>query len=369
MVNDRFIKLLTKELSDELTYDEQVELKQLLQDNKEYRDQREILKDYWKTNSIEYAANAVMFKKVMERIKSEENVAQVERIDEFKGKSPRGKFRLRAWYAAAAFMIAIISVVTYQYVIVPKFDNDLAAIKWLQKTTRPTTKSIITLADGTIVTLNSATTLKYPDSFSGKTREVYLDGEAYFDVHKDHEHPFIIHTNKMNVRVLGTAFNVKSYQNEILSETTLIRGSIEVTLNDRPSDRIILKPKEKLIVQSKISTRKKSTLTADSSSPESIGKGTRYTLTNLTYYPNNDKTIIETSWVQNKLVFSNEDFSQLSDQLERWYGMHITFGNAWVKQYRFTGMFEKETLPEALDALKMIEHFNYRIENSTVFIY
>jgi len=366
MVNDRFIKLLTKELSDELTYDEQLELKLLLQDNKEYRDQREILKDYWKTNSVEHAANAAMFKKVMDRIRAEENPAET--IDEIEEEEPRKRFRLTTWFSAAAVFVAITSVFTYHYIIAPKLNNDLAAVKWLQKSTKPTIKSIITLADGTVVTLNSATTLKYPDSFSGKTREVYLDGEAYFDVHKDHEHPFIIHTNKMNVRVLGTSFNVKSYQNELLSETTLIRGSIEVTLNDRPSDRIILKPKEKLIVQNNAFIRKRSNITADSSSPESIGKGTRYSLTNLTYFPNNDKTIVETSWVQNKLVFSDKDFTQLSDQLERWYGVHIVFENDHVKQYKFTGMFEKETLPQALDALKMIEHFNYKIENSTVFI-
>ncbi|MDB5089035.1 MAG: hypothetical protein JWR09_3029 [Mucilaginibacter sp.] len=367
MVNDRFIKLLTKELSDELTYDEQLELKLLLQDNKEYRDQLEILKDYWKTNSVEYAANAAMFKKVMDKIRAEEN--PVETIDEIEEEEPRKRFRLIAWFSAAAVFVAITSIFTYYYIIAPKLNNDLAAVKWLQKTTKPTIKSVITLADGTVVTLNSATTLKYPDSFSGKTREVYLDGEAYFDVHKDHEHPFIIHTNKMNVRVLGTSFNVKSYQSEFLSETTLIRGSIEVTLNDRPSDRIILKPKEKLIVQNNIFIRKKINIAADSSSPESIGKGTRYSLTNLTYFPNNDKTIIETSWVQNKLVFSDKDFSQLSDQLERWYGMKIVFENEHVKQYKFTGLFEKETLPQALDALKMIEHFNYKIENSTVYIY
>ncbi len=369
MLNDRFIKLLTKELSDELTYDEQQELKLLLQGNNEYRDQREILKDYWKRSNGEYGANATMFKKVMERIGAEENknipVAIIEREEQ----APGNRFRYAAWYSAAAVILVIISIFTYHYIVTPKLNDDLATAKWLQKTTKPTIKSIITLSDGTIVTLNSATTLKYPDSFSGKTREVYLDGEAYFDVHKDHEHPFIIHTNKMNVRVLGTAFNVKSYQTEPLSETTLIRGSIEVTLNDRPSDRIILKPKEKLIVQNNTFIRKKTNIAADSSSPENIGKGTRYSLTNLTYFPNNDKTIIETSWVQNKLVFSDKDFAQLADQLERWYGINIVFENNQVKHFRFTGLFEKETLPQALDALKMIEHFSYRINNSTVYIY
>jgi ferric-dicitrate binding protein FerR (iron transport regulator) len=307
-----------------------------------------------------------MFKKVMDRIKAEESVNTVESIDE---RAPRRGFALAAWYSAAAVLLAVVSIFTYHYIINPKLANASAAVKWLQKTTEPTIKSTITLADSTVITLNSGTTLKYPESFNGKTREVYLDGEAYFDVHKDHQHPFIIHTNKMNVRVLGTSFNVKSYQSEPLSETTLIRGSVQVTLNDRPSDRIILKPKEKLIVQNNTFVRKRTNITADSSSPESIGKGTRYSLTNLTYFPNNDKTIVETSWVQNKLVFSDKDFTELSSQLERWYGIKIEFENNHVKQYRFTGLFEKETLPQALDALKMTEPFIYKIANSTVFIY
>ena len=366
MVNDRFIKLLTKELSDELTAAEQDELKLLLKDSKEYREQRDILKDYWAQNSGEYAANAAMFKKVTDRIKAEESENGVD--DGFEKQAPHKIKRLLAWYSAAAVILIVISFFTYKNLTASNLNGAQLAVKWRQTSTKPTVKSVITLTDGTVVTLNSATTLKYPDSFNGKTREVYLDGEAYFDVHKDHLHPFIIHTNKMNVRVLGTSFNVKSYKNEPLSETTLIRGSIEVTLNDRPSDRIILKPKEKLIVQNSTSINKRTTL-ADASSPDTNGKETRYSLTNLTYFPNNDKTIVETSWVQNKLVFSDKDFSEISEQLERWYGVHIEFANDNLKGYKFTGLFEKESLPQALDALQMIEHFNYKINDTTVYIY
>jgi len=368
MVNDRFITLLTKELSDKLTGDEQEELKLLLQNSKEYREQREILKDYWKRENVEYAANAAMFKKVTDRIKAAESETE-DVVDIIEEQIPHRRFRLAAWYSAAAIVLVILTVFSYRHFATEKQATTIAAVKWLHQTTRPAFKSVLTLADGTVVTLNSSTTLKFPENFTGKTREVYLDGEAYFDVHKDHEHPFIIHTNKMNVRVLGTSFNVKAYRNEQASETTLIRGSVEVTLNDRPSDRIILKPKEKLVVQNNIFSKKSTNTIADTSSQESAGKGTRYSLTNLTYFPNNDKTIVETSWVQNKLVFSDKDFGQLSDQLERWYGVHIEFANDHIKQYRFTGLFTTETLPQALDALKMTEHFDYKIKDSTIYIY
>jgi ferric-dicitrate binding protein FerR (iron transport regulator) len=418
MVNDRFIKLLTKELCDDITDVEREELYALLQANAEYRDQKQILKDYWEKDRVEYQGNAAMYRKVLEKIKigedsaakieedsaigedgaigedraakigedgaigedraigedsaakiGEDSAAEIE--EDIAGSVPRRRTARIVWYSAAAVMAGILLFTLYLNRKPVVNTPPIASIPWLQKTTLPTKKSVVTLSDGTVVTLNSATTLKYPDHFGDTCREIYLDGEAYFDVARDASHPFIIHANKMNIRVLGTSFDVKSYQNEALSEASLIRGSIEVTLNDRPSDRIILKPREKLIVQNNnTAVIKPTAVLANRVSPDSgAGKGTRYALTNLTYFPNNAKTIIETSWVENKLVVRDREFAQFSGQMERWYGVHIEFGNERVKGYRFTALFEKETLPQALNALKMIEHFNYRIADSTVYIY
>jgi ferric-dicitrate binding protein FerR (iron transport regulator) len=361
MVNDRFIRLLTNELCDQLTDAERIELNTLLQENQEYRDQRELLKEYWEKDRGEYEANTAMFKKVMEKIKVDQPAPSLTELP------PSRKISRGAWYSVAAAALLTIGATTYLFR--STHNNKTAiALRWLQKTTHPTQKDQLTLSDGTVVTLNSATTIKYPDHFGDSTREIYLEGEAYFDVSKDPLHPFIIHTDKMNIRVLGTSFNVKSYQSEPLGEASLINGSIEVTLNDRPSDRIILKPKEKLIVQNN-GTMKKTVNPDPSTSDTTAHKTTRYSLTNLTYFHNTAATVVETSWVENKLVFSEKDFIDLSGQLERWYGVHIQFANDRVKHYNFTGFFEKETLPEALDALKMIEQFNYKITDSTVYIY
>lgn len=385
MANDQFIRLLTKELSEQLTDIEREELALLLQDNPEYRAQRLLMKEYWERDKGEYEANTAMFKKVLEKIKAEEQSGataehsslnpeaqpntshEVPILTPEFPETPR-RHRLATWYSAAAAILLSIGALIYHYHNIAKPTQSPIALHWLQTTTQPAKKAVITLSDGTVITLNSATTIRYPDNFGDSTREIYLEGEAFFDVHKDPAHPLIIHANKMNIRVLGTSFNVKSYQNESLSETTLIGGSIEVTLNDRPSDRIILKPKEKLIVQNN-GTLKRVNPKVDSSTMENAAKSTRYALTNLTYFPNTLKTVVETSWVDNKLVFSDKDFAQLSGQLERWYGVHIEFKNDRVKQYSFTGFFEKESLPEALDALKMIEKFNYKIADSVVYIY
>lgn len=377
MVNDRFIELLTNELCDALTDAEREELQQLLRDNKELRDQKEILKIYWERNTGQYEASAALFKKVVDKIRTEEGSSAVQPapVESSTGYYPEYPFEFQpsrkrvrtVWYWAAAILLVTAGILFSRKDRPTTGARDVAALHWLQQTTHPTEKSIITLPDGTRITLNSATALRYPESFGDSIREVYLNGEAFFDVARDPLHPFIIHADKMNIRVLGTSFNVKSYQGESLSEATLINGSIEVTLNDRPSDRIILKPKEKLVVQDNLALKKPADIPDDK--PASTGKSTRYSLTNLTIYPNPDKTVIETSWVENKLVFSDKEFSELSGQLERWYGVHVQFANEKVKEYRFTGFFEKETLPQALDALKMIEHFRYKITDSTVLIY
>jgi ferric-dicitrate binding protein FerR (iron transport regulator) len=170
----------------------------------------------------------------------------------------------------------------------------------------------------------------------------------------------------MNIKVLGTSFNVKSYSNDKNIETTLIKGAIEVTLSDRPSDRIILKPNEKLILNNS-SFKKPRADNNLASSGETAN--TNYLLTNLTHLKANDTTVVETSWVNNELIFKDEAFSDLANQMERWYGIKIKFKNTSTKDYRFTGVFVKENIVEAMNALKMIEPFNYKYKNETVSIY
>ena len=113
---------------------------------------------------------------------------------------------------------------------------------------KPGSKSKIILPDGTIVRLNGSSTLSYNKDFNKKIREVKLDGEAYFDVIKDMTNPFIVHTSGIDIKVLGTLFDVKSYQQDSMIETTLLRDCTEVYTKDDPSTpRVILKPNEKLI--------------------------------------------------------------------------------------------------------------------------
>lgn len=363
MVNDRFIELLTKKLSDEISEREEDELKYILVNDEECRKQYNFFKNYWAQGQEQYSNNDVMFR----RIKSKIGIVEEDGVIVPDGFKKISVF----WRGVAAALLAGVCFVAFYYSNYYNAASKKNPVAKLEVTKTPSrVKSKITLSDGTVITLNSETTLKYPPVFSGQTREVYLDGEAFFDVFKDHKHPFIVHAGKMNVKVLGTAFNIKSYASESRSETTLIRGAIEVTLADRPSDRIFLKPNEKLILNNtKNTVMAKRGAYNNLISMRSDTVYTNYALTTLTHFKSNDTTVVETSWVNNKLIFKDQEFKEIANQMERWYGVKIKFRNDNVKDYRFTGVFENENVMQALDALKLIESFSYKYKDETVYIY
>jgi transmembrane sensor len=357
MVNDRFIQLLTKKLSDEIDESELAELNYMLISDEECLRQYNFFKNYWAQDEEKYSNEELLFQRIRSKITGPEDI---EDTDSKKGWIRRFPF---FWRSLAAALILGIGVFTYYwYAHRASAVSDRGNIAMTKTPSR--TKSKIYLSDGSVITLNSETVLRYPSSFGGPTREVYLNGEAFFNVKKDHAHPFIVHAGKMNIKVLGTSFNVKSYANDKNMETTLIKGAIEVTLADRPSDRIILKPNEKLVLNNKTFNKPRA-----NSLPAPEESNTNYALTSLTHLRSNDTTIVETSWVNNELVFKDESFSDLANQMERWYGIKVKFKNSNTKDYRFTGVFVKENIVQALDALKLIEPFNYKYNNETVSIY
>jgi len=230
-------------------------------------------------------------------------------------------------------------------------------------TTTTGSRTSITLPDGTRVWLNAGSHIQYGKGFGGESREVSLTGEAFFDVAPDAAHPFIIHTPKVDVRVLGTSFNLKSYPMDKTTEATLIRGSIEVSIRNRPSGRIILKPNEKLVVNNDDSLLLRKAPRRKELGPESLVVISKPT------YEHRSGAIIETSWVDNKLIFQDEEFSDLAKQMERWYGVSIRFDDSREEGLRFTGTFEKETIRQALDALKLTAKFDYSVDGTEVTIH
>ena len=184
---------------------------------------------------------------------------------------------------------------------------------------------------------------------------------------KNPDLPFVIHTNRMDIKVLGTAFNVKCYPGEKTTETSLIHGSIEVTLKDR-QEKIRLKPNEKLVISDAVVSGETAVKQESGSFREPRGaRKPLISLSGLTLLPG-DHTIIETAWVSNRLVFSSETFEEVALKMERWYNVKISFSDESLKAATLTGNFEKETLGEALSALQLVTPFSYTIKSDQIVI-
>lgn len=218
-------------------------------------------------------------------------------------------------------------------------------------------KTQITLADGTTIWLNAGSKLTYPKNFSLENREVYLVGEAYFKVVHHDKYFFIVHTPEADIKDLGTTFNVKAYTGALTTETTLIEGSIEVSLKNDPDRKILISPNEKLVLHNKRQPAKKGPAPA-----EPVLEVTPI----VPFQKTNE--IVETAWVDNKLIFRDERFVDLAAMMERRYNVSILIKNDDVKAYQLTGIFKNESVEEALKLLQVIAPFKFTINNEQIII-
>lgn len=229
-------------------------------------------------------------------------------------------------------------------------------------TTKPSSRSKIQLPDGTQVWLNADSRLVYDENFTGSLREVQLSGEAYFDVVKEKNHPFIIHTASIDIRVLGTAFNVRSYKNEKITETSLFRGSVEITTHNNPERKIMLRPNEKLVIQNPQARAKNP---ADDGNADDMPVMTLLKL----HIQKKDSSAAEILWMKNKLSFDGESLENVALKIERWYDVKVSISNNKLKTGKYTAVFENESLQEVMEALRLTGNFTYTISKKEVTIY
>ncbi len=225
--------------------------------------------------------------------------------------------------------------------------------------TRPGSKSRIQLPDGSTVWINAGSKLTYDKEFGQDLREVTLEGEAFFDIVKDEERPFIIHAAAIDIKVLGTAFNVKAYPDDKKTETSLIRGKIEVSIRNRPNDKIILSPNEKLVVDNRI---------APVETINDLQSSSLVAINKLKVDPR-DSTIAETQWVVNRLVFNDESLQDLALKMERWYGVEIEITDPVLREKHFTGNFENENIEQAMEALTISYPFLFERKANRIIIH
>lgn len=382
MTEEQFSILLARALSNEITPDEMVDFQGFIAINPDHASLFMNLEELWKSSpdhSGSLPATEEAFLLHLGRLKDqvndfEEDLSLLPAVNEDFQLYPVKRHKFFKWQSLAAALVIILMVALFSRISTNnKQRNTLAASgsKHLNEiNVNPGVKTKLQLPDGSQVWVNSDSKLSYAETFSGSTREVNLVGEAYFDVVKDPKHPFIVHTSGIDIKVLGTAFNVKAYTADPTIEATLIRGMIEVTKINQPNaPKVILKPHEKMVFNKyavEEGSRKDPRLTDNNTHLEEMAKPA------ITITPLNkniaDSAIIETSWVYNRLSFDEEKFDDLAVKMERWFNVKITINTEKIKSYRLTGSFENETIEEALKELQYLVLFNYRISGSEVII-
>lgn len=236
-------------------------------------------------------------------------------------------------YAAVAVIAIMTTFFGTQF-----FQNKLSNDEFASISSPTGQISNITLFDGTNVWLNAGSTLKYKKSFNQYDREVYLSGEALFEVTKEKKHSFIVHSGKSEIRVHGTVFDVKAYPNMNTIETVLVEGSVEFVNKGKS---VLMSPGEQLV----------------------FSKNTNKVV----------KTVINTaeftSWKGGKIYFNNKTLKDLTMQLERWYEVKFKFASPEFENYRFSGVINKDkSLDFTLGIIEEINKVEFKMNQDEILI-
>jgi transmembrane sensor len=274
-------------------------------------------------------------------------------LDTINDKSPRqlktGTFYNSIWLKIAAVSLLVIGLasiwntirnprtnaqeVAYNEIIVPLGE-----------------KAQIILSDGSHVWINSDSKLKYPVKFGATSRDIALEGEAFFDVARQNGKTFTVKTRDVKVNVLGTAFNVKCYPGDDKTQTTVVRGEVKVEDIRGSLKSAILKPNEMATLHE--------TRLSDAGASESASiKVDKVDPVNLV------------SWKDQLLVFAGESFGDLAIKMERWFNVKIRINDEKLKSERYNGKFvHNETIYQVLEAIKITTPITYKVENDTIYI-
>ena len=248
-----------------------------------------------------------------------------------------------AKYAAVVLLLILTSVTTYYFSshnTVPS--QTISNSKFVEFFVPYGACQKVKLADGSLVWVNAGSVLIYPEKFTAETRTVYLSGEANFKVAKNPYQPFIVKTNHIGVRALGTVFSVQSYPNSIYTKATLEEGSVLVKVNQKMALSSILKPNEQLIFNNK---------------------------SHIVSIASVDAKKIN-SWKNGYLIFQDATFEEIVATLERKYNVQFNYNsNKYNGRSYYLKFNPNESLEQTLSVLsQLINGLTYKINKTTVFI-
>jgi ferric-dicitrate binding protein FerR (iron transport regulator) len=268
-----------------------------------------------------------------ERIQSRNPYLAFEKIKQRRQKKAQ-RMTLKRFLAAAACIVLLVSVTANYFLL--KQDKPASQTHYVTVQTNAGIRTNLTLPDGTVAFLNSASKLIYPGSFDSNERRITLEGEGYFQVAHNPEQPFIVsvESKSFEVEALGTEFNLQAYPAEQQVRTTLVEGSVKLIIPAVSGERknVILKPSEKATYET--------------------GQSVRIASVN---------TIYETAWMQGRLMFRDTPVPEVLTRLSHFYNVKFEIKDAVINNYTFTGTFQNRQLSQVLDYLGISSRIQYKI--------
>ncbi len=254
------------------------------------------------------------------------------RTDGPKKKSP---FMGSWWKIAASILIPLLIINSVWFAIQRNSKRQMDVAVYNEVFANFGTRTALRLADSSLVWLNSGSSLRYPEKFVNNLREVFLDGEAYFEVHSNRRMPFVVRTSSLSVVATGTSFNVSDYKADTLSEVTLVSGRVSVNRHDNSGkNRLLskLEPDQHLVFNSK----------SDSLSI-SIGDTYKYI-----------------AWKDGKIIFRNEPMTEVLKKISRIFNVDFEIRGNALRDYAYRATFVDESLTEILKLLEISSPIGYR---------
>ncbi|WP_460557508.1 FecR family protein, partial [Hymenobacter daeguensis] len=246
---------------------------------------------------------------------------------------PARRWRMARRGQLAALLLVLLGIGSGTYF----FRKPAAALAYQLCRTRAGEQQTVWLPDGSRVTLAPLSRLRFPATFGPASREVYLEGEAFFEVSKNPHRPFRVHSGSWVTQVLGTKFNVSAVRGASQTAVSLVEGKVQVF--DK-QEHYLLAPGQQLLAD------------------QATGRIYRQAF-------NKAKV---TAWRRNKLVFQNEKLGDVAGQIERLYGVKLVFADAATAEVRLWATFENEPLPAVLAALKLAGSLEYRQEGQVIYL-
>lgn len=363
-----FRKLLEKYRRQECTREELQKLWEWLSDQNNERLVEAILIEDLNEFKVDAGdAEKINFEEIYKSIESKINNQDQHEVSKQQVLSVKERSIMRLLKVAAVFLLIFIGGGVLSYYIFHQ--PQTIDVAYCEIKAPLGAKSEVTLPDGSLVWLNAGSKIRYQSDFNKYNRNITLEGEAYFKVHKNKHLPFIVKTADLNIIAVGTEFNVKAYNDEGIIETTLVEGKVTIRndgrAKDQPRQQVFLEPKQKAVyVKNERELRVEDIKTIKKSIPEVLKpeKGIVYVAAKIDPIP-----II--AWKDNKLIFKGEEMSSLAIKLERKYNVAIAFSSENLKQYRFSGTLDDETLTQVLDVIKLSAPIEYNLDGKEVKIF